>query len=147
MKSLIDFRFPMIASGSTPLATVLFICNVPSKFFVIIISALSNVGLCRSAGLTSQQHQALLALRAFLMRKRLPSDSPAKQLQVTQHTAIELVDRLTLQNLVLREASMLRREIMGPYGSGRPMAGKSGWEKMVPEKATSIIKERTKRET
>jgi DNA-binding MarR family transcriptional regulator len=43
------------------------------------------------------------------MGKRLPSVNLRKQLQVAHHTAIELVDRLTLQNLVLREASMLDR--------------------------------------
>jgi DNA-binding MarR family transcriptional regulator len=63
----------------------------------------------RSVGLTSQQHQALLAIKGFPGGKAITIGQLAKQLQVAHHTAVELVDRLTLQNLVLREASMLDR--------------------------------------
>ena len=63
----------------------------------------------RSVGLTSQQHQALLAIMGFPDGKAITIGQLAKQLQVAHHTAVELVDRLALQNLVLREASMLDR--------------------------------------
>ena len=63
----------------------------------------------RSAGLTSQQHQALLAIKGFPDGKAMTIGQLAKQLQVAHHTAVELVDRLTLQDLVLREASTLDR--------------------------------------
>jgi DNA-binding MarR family transcriptional regulator len=63
----------------------------------------------RSVGLSSQQHQALLAIKGFPDGKAITIGQLAKQLQVAHHTAVELVDRLTLQNLVLREASMLDR--------------------------------------
>jgi len=63
----------------------------------------------RSVGLTSQQHQALLAIKGFPDGKAITIGQLAKQLQVAHHTAVELVDRLTLQNLVLREASTLDR--------------------------------------
>jgi DNA-binding MarR family transcriptional regulator len=63
----------------------------------------------KSVGLTSQQHQALLAIMGFPDGKAITIGQLAKQLQVAHHTAVELVDRLALQNLVLREASMLDR--------------------------------------
>jgi DNA-binding MarR family transcriptional regulator len=63
----------------------------------------------KSVGLTSQQHQALLAIMGFPDGKAITIGQLAKQLQVAHHTAVELVDRLALQDLVLREASMLDR--------------------------------------
>jgi DNA-binding MarR family transcriptional regulator len=63
----------------------------------------------RSVGLTSQQHQALLAIKGFPDGKAITIGQLAEQLQVAHHTAVELVDRLTLQDLVLREASTLDR--------------------------------------
>jgi DNA-binding MarR family transcriptional regulator len=58
----------------------------------------------RSVGLTSQQHQALLAIRGF-PEEPITVGQLAQQLQVTHHTAVELVDRLTLLKLVVRETS------------------------------------------
>src|SRR6202035_6007916 len=55
----------------------------------------------RSVGLTSQQHQALLAIKGFPDGKVITIGQLAEQLQVAHHTAVELVDRLMLQNLVL----------------------------------------------
>jgi DNA-binding MarR family transcriptional regulator len=63
----------------------------------------------RSVGLTSQQHQALLTIKGFPHGKSITIGELAEQLQVAHHTAVELVDRLTLQNLVLREAGTLDR--------------------------------------
>jgi len=63
----------------------------------------------RSVGLTSQQHQALLSIRGFPDGKAITIGQLAEQLQVAHHTAVELVDRLTLQDLVLREASAVDR--------------------------------------
>jgi DNA-binding MarR family transcriptional regulator len=60
----------------------------------------------RSVGLTSQQHQALLSIKGFPDGKTITIGQLADQLQVAHHTAVELVDRLTLQDLVLREASI-----------------------------------------
>jgi DNA-binding MarR family transcriptional regulator len=59
----------------------------------------------RSVGLTSQQHQALLSIKGFPDGKVITIGQLAEQLQVAHHTAVELVDRLTRQDLVLREAS------------------------------------------
>ena len=63
----------------------------------------------RSAGLTSQQHQALLSIKGFPDGKVITIGELAEQLQVAHHTAVELVDRLTLGDLVLREASTVDR--------------------------------------
>jgi DNA-binding MarR family transcriptional regulator len=63
----------------------------------------------RSVGLTSQQHQALLAIKGFPDGKAITIGQLAEQLQVAHHTAVELVDRLTLANLVVREAGTLDR--------------------------------------
>jgi DNA-binding MarR family transcriptional regulator len=63
----------------------------------------------RSVGLTSQQHQALLSIKGFPDSKVITIGQLAEQLQVAHHTAVELVDRLTLQELVLREASIVDR--------------------------------------
>jgi DNA-binding MarR family transcriptional regulator len=63
----------------------------------------------RSVGLTSQQHQALLSIKGFPDGKVISIGQLAEQLQVAHHTAVELADRLTLQDLVLREASIVDR--------------------------------------
>jgi DNA-binding MarR family transcriptional regulator len=63
----------------------------------------------RSVGLTSQQHQALLSITGFPDGKTITIGQLADQLQVAHHTAVELVDRLMLQDLVLREASTVDR--------------------------------------
>ena len=63
----------------------------------------------RSVGLTSQQHQALLSIKGFPGGKTITIGQLADQLQVAHHTAVELVDRLTLQDLVLREGSTVDR--------------------------------------
>jgi DNA-binding MarR family transcriptional regulator len=63
----------------------------------------------RSVGLTSQQHQALLSIKGYPDNKVITIGQLAEQLQVAHHTAVELVDRLTLQDLVLREAGSLDR--------------------------------------
>jgi DNA-binding MarR family transcriptional regulator len=63
----------------------------------------------RSVGLTSQQHQALLSIKGFPGEKVITIGQLAEQLQVAHHTVVELVDRLTHQNLVLRESSIVDR--------------------------------------
>src|ERR1700748_2728217 len=58
----------------------------------------------RSVGLTSQQHQALLSIRDFPDGKVITIGQLAEHLQLAHHATVELVDRLTLQDPVLREA-------------------------------------------
>lgn len=54
------------------------------------------------AGLTSQQHQALLVIKARGGANGLPVGVLAERLLVRQHSAVELVDRLSRLGLVGR---------------------------------------------
>ena len=57
-----------------------------------------------SAGLTSRQYQALLAIKGFPARDSVTVGELAEQLQIAHHSAVGLIDRLALQELVSREA-------------------------------------------
>ena len=59
----------------------------------------------RAAGITPQQHQALLAIKGFPGRERVTVSELAERLQLRHHSAVGLVDRLVTENLVWREAS------------------------------------------
>ena len=54
------------------------------------------------AGLTSQQHQALLVIKARSTGAGLPVGMLAERLLVRQHSAVELIDRLSRLGLVSR---------------------------------------------
>jgi DNA-binding MarR family transcriptional regulator len=56
----------------------------------------------RSAGLTPQQHQALLAIKGFPGGTEVTIHDLAAQLCIRHHSAVELVDRLVGSGLVVR---------------------------------------------
>ena len=56
----------------------------------------------RKAGLTTQQHQALLAIRGFSGRERITVGELAERLNVRHHSVVGLVDRLASRDLVRR---------------------------------------------
>lgn len=56
----------------------------------------------RKAGLTPQQHQALLAIKGFPGRERVTVGELAERLQVRHHSAVGLVDRLEAAKLIHR---------------------------------------------
>ena len=58
-----------------------------------------------SAGVTPRQHQALLAIKGFPGRDSVTIGELAEQLQIAHHSAVGLVDRLSFQKLIIREAS------------------------------------------
>jgi DNA-binding MarR family transcriptional regulator len=58
-----------------------------------------------SAGITPRQHQALLAIKGFPGRDSVTIGELAEQLQIAHHSAVGLVDRLSSQKLIIREAS------------------------------------------
>jgi DNA-binding MarR family transcriptional regulator len=62
--------------------------------------------LRRPAGLTPRQYQALLAIKGSAQQERLTVGELAEQLQIVHHAAVELVDRLSAQNLVERHDSL-----------------------------------------
>jgi DNA-binding MarR family transcriptional regulator len=55
------------------------------------------------AGLTPQQHQALLAIMGFPGREQISIGELAERLQIRHHSAVGLVDRLVIQGLVKRQ--------------------------------------------
>jgi len=56
----------------------------------------------RTAGLTAQQHQALLAIRGFPGRDRVSVSELAERLLIRHHSAVELIDRLARLGLIVR---------------------------------------------
>ena len=58
----------------------------------------------RAAGLTPQQHQALLAIKGFPGRDCVSIGELAERLQIRHHSAVGLADRLVARNLVRRQA-------------------------------------------
>ncbi len=56
----------------------------------------------KSAGLTLQQHQALLFIIGFPGREQVTIGELAERLQIRHHSAVGLVDRLEQQELVER---------------------------------------------
>lgn len=61
--------------------------------------------LARAAGITPQQHQALLAIRGFPGRRQVTIGGFAERLQIRHHSAVGLTDRLVSKGLVRRKAS------------------------------------------
>lgn len=57
------------------------------------------------AGLTPQQHQALLAIKGFPARDYVSVGELAEQLQLRHHSAVGLVDRLVQRGLLKRMTS------------------------------------------
>lgn len=60
----------------------------------------------RSAGLTSQQHQALLAIKAHGVAKPMSIGDLAAQLLIKHHSAVELVGRLEKAGFTQRTADI-----------------------------------------
>jgi len=58
-----------------------------------------------AAGLTPQQHQALLAIKGFPGRDFVSIGELAERLQVRHHSAVGLVDRLARRGFVRRSPS------------------------------------------
>ena len=59
----------------------------------------------QAAGITPQQHQALLAIKGFPGRERVTVGELAERLQLRHHSAVGLVDRLVAEKLVARAPS------------------------------------------
>lgn len=61
------------------------------------------------AGLTPQQHQALLSVMGFPGREQITISELAEQLQIRHNSAVGLVDRLAAQGLVIRRPGLVDR--------------------------------------
>ena len=58
------------------------------------------------AGLTAQQHQALLAIKGFPGREHVTTGELAERLCIKHHSAVGLVDRLVANGLVERRSGI-----------------------------------------
>jgi DNA-binding MarR family transcriptional regulator len=63
----------------------------------------------RIAGLTPQQHQAMLAIKGFVGRDFVSVGELASRLHIRHHSAVGLVDRLSRRGLVRRTVSCADR--------------------------------------
>ncbi len=59
----------------------------------------------QDAGITPQQHQALLAIKGFPGQDQVTVGQLAERLQLRHHSTVGLIDRLVAENLVARAAS------------------------------------------
>jgi len=67
----------------------------------------------RRAGLTAQQHQALLAIKGFPGREAVTIGELAERLSLKHHSAVGLVDRLSARDLIQRRHDEAdRRRVM-----------------------------------
>lgn len=63
----------------------------------------------KRAGVTPQQHQALLAIKGFPGRDKVTVGELAERLQLRHHSTVELIDRLVALKMVAREQSSTDR--------------------------------------
>ncbi len=77
----------------------------------------------REAGLTPQQHQALLAIKGFPGAARATIGDLAERLNVRHHSVVGLVDRLVSRGLLRRrlDPSDRRRVRVGLTGKSREL--------------------------
>jgi len=80
-------------------------------------------GAARRAGLTGQQHQALLAIKGFPGRERIAVGELAERLQLRHHSAVGLVDRLAARGLLRRRLDRgdRRRVMVELTGAGQAL--------------------------
>src|SRR5580698_9448813 len=66
-----------------------------------------------TAGITPQQHQALLAIKGFPGHDRVTVSELAERLQLRHHSTVGLIDRLVAEKLVARAPSQEdRRQVL-----------------------------------
>ena len=91
----------------------------------------------RAAGLTPQQHQALLAIKGFAGRERITIGELADRLQLRHHSAVGLADRLVTARWVLRQQDKQDRRQVYLRITARGQA--------VLEKLSAVHKEQLRR--
>jgi DNA-binding MarR family transcriptional regulator len=72
-----------------------------------------------AAGISPQQHQALLAVKGFPGRDHVTVGELAERLQLRHHSAVGLVDRLVAEKLVSRTSSTQDRRRVFVQLTGR----------------------------
>jgi len=65
------------------------------------------------AGVTAQQHQALLVIKGFAGREHATTGEVAERLRIRHHSAVGLIDRLAAKNLIQRHSGANdRRQVL-----------------------------------
>jgi DNA-binding MarR family transcriptional regulator len=65
-----------------------------------------SLAAIEKAGLTPQQHQALLAIKGFPGREQITIRELAERLLIRHHSAVGLVNRLESENLIIRSSAL-----------------------------------------
>ena len=65
-----------------------------------------------AAGLTAQQHQALLAIKGFAGREPITTGGLAERLLIRHHSAVGLIDRLAAKRLIRRRSAPTDRRLV-----------------------------------
>jgi DNA-binding MarR family transcriptional regulator len=80
----------------------------------------------QAAGITPQQHQALLAIKGFPARETVTVGELAERLQLRHHSAVGLIDRLVTEGFVSRAYSTddRRKVFVQLTGRGENMLAK-----------------------
>lgn len=98
--------------GTTRLSTADYRTLAQFRYLLRRFAAFSEEAAV-GAGLTAQQHQALLAIKGFPGRDRATVGELAERLGVRHHSAVGLVDRLAARGLVRREVDPAdRRQVL-----------------------------------
>jgi DNA-binding MarR family transcriptional regulator len=98
--------------GGTRLSTADYRTLAQFRYLLRRFAAFSEEAAA-GAGLTAQQHQALLAIKGFPGRARATVGELAERLGVRHHSAVGLVDRLAAGGLVRREVDPAdRRQVL-----------------------------------
>lgn len=72
-----------------------------------------SAGAAAAAGVTVQQHQALLAIKGFAGRDHVTTGELAERLGIRPHSAVGLVDRLGAKGLIRRRTGPRdRRQVL-----------------------------------
>jgi DNA-binding MarR family transcriptional regulator len=82
-----------------------FLALAEFRFAVRRYLAFTEAG-ARSVGLTTQQHQALLAIKAHTLSREMSIGDLAAQLLIKHHSAVELVGRLEKAGLTRRASDL-----------------------------------------
>lgn len=98
--------------GTTRLSTADYRTLAQFRYLLRSFAAFSEEAAV-GAGLTAQQHQALLAIKGFPGRDRATVGELAERLGLRHHSAVGLVDRLAARGLVRREVDPAdRRQVL-----------------------------------
>jgi DNA-binding MarR family transcriptional regulator len=82
-----------------------------------------SAAAAHEADLTTQQHQALLAIRGFPGRERITVGDLAERLNVRHHSVVGLIDRLAVRDLVCRRRDAIdaRRVLLELSSKGQTL--------------------------